>query len=99
MSEQTAQKAMKAFLYAQGERVVAEHSIVSMMRRALSYDTAFQPLLEKAGVLDQYYIPTRYPDALADPAVPFESYTREQASYALAYARELVELVQKQVSA
>jgi HEPN domain-containing protein len=97
MSEQASQKAMKAFLYAQGERVIVEHSIAGMMRRAAGCDPSFQPFLEKAGVLDQYYIPTRYPDALADPAVPFESYTREQASQALAFAREIVELVKQKV--
>jgi len=97
MSEQVAQKAMKAFLYAQGERAVAEHSIVSMMKRAVTSDTAFQGLRERAAVLDQYYIPTRYPDALAEPAVPFESYTRDQASEALAIAREIVTLVTSKV--
>ena len=98
MSEQTAQKAMKAFLFAQGERVVVEHSIAGMMKRALGYDATFRSFLEKASVLDQYYIPTRYPDALAEPAVPFESYTREQASQALAFAHEIVELVKQKVS-
>lgn len=98
MSEQTAQKAMKAFLFAQGERAVLSHSIASMVKRALPFDGAFQPLLEKAGVLDQYYIPTRYPDALADPAVPFESYTREQASRAVTVAREIVEFVKPKLA-
>ena len=88
---------MKAFLFAQGERAIAEHSVAGMVKRACGYDATFQPLLEKAGVLDQYYIPTRYPDALADPAVPFESYTREQASQALSFAREMVEFVKRKV--
>lgn len=97
MCEQAAQKAMKAFLYAQGERAIAEHSIGGLMKRAITYERDFQLLLEKARMLDQYYIPTRYPDAMADPAVPFESYAREQASQALAFAREIVDLVKRKI--
>ena len=97
MSEQTAQKAMKAYLFSQGDRFVVEHSIMKVAKRALAYDAIFESLFEKAGMLDQYYIPTRYPDALAEPAVPFESYTREQASKAVAIASEIVSLVKQKV--
>ncbi len=71
-----------------------EHSIFKMITRAEEYDVAFAALRERGNILDQYYIPTRYPDALAEPAVPFESYTNAQASEALAFAREFVGLVQ-----
>lgn len=98
MSEQTAQKALKAFLFAQGERMVVEHSIFRMLKRAAGYDQGFTAPLENGKVLDQYYIPTRYPDALAEPAVPFESYTQQQASQALAFAREIVIMVKTKVS-
>ena len=94
MSEQTAQKALKAYLFAQGERSVFEHSVFRMITRAREHDAAFAALRERGSILDQYYIPTRYPDALAEPAVPFESYTNAQASEALAFAREFVGLVQ-----
>ena len=43
-------------------------------------------------------IPTRYPDALADPAVPFESYTQQQAAQALAFAQEILQFVKQKVS-
>jgi HEPN domain-containing protein len=48
-------------------------------------------------VLDQYYIPPRYPDALASPAVPFESYTQEQDMTALTAAQGIVALVAQKV--
>ena len=97
MCEQTAQKAMKAFLFAQGLRSIVEHSIAGLVKRAMSYDRAFESLLEQAGVLDQYYIPTRYPDALAEPAVPFETYTSEQASQALKIAQGFMEFVRRKL--
>ena len=93
MSEQIGQKVVKAFLMRQGERTVLEHSIRSLVKHASHYESAFQSLLEGAGMLDQYYIPTRYPDALAEPAVPFESYTQEQATKALAMAQQMLEFV------
>ena len=93
MSEQTAQKAMKAFLYGKGERIVPEHAIRGMVRRALTFDPSLQTLLEPAGILDQYYIPTRYPDALAEPDAPFESYTKDQAARAVELAEQIVALV------
>jgi HEPN domain-containing protein len=45
-----------------------------------------------------YYIPTRYPDALAPPAVPFESYTQEQGARAVAAVQALVVLVTQKFS-
>ena len=49
-------------------------------------------------VVAQRDLPTRYPDALADPAVPFESYTREQATQALHVAQGILEAVKRKVS-
>jgi len=98
MAEQIAQKALKAFLYAQGERAIAEHSVKSLMKRAMASDRRFEPLIEEAAMLDQYYIPTRYPDALAEPAVPFESYTKDQATKAIASAQRMFTLVKQSLS-
>lgn len=96
-AEQTGQLALKAFLYGQGERDVRIHSVKELVERCATYDPAFAAVIDGGKILDQYYIPTRYPDALADPAVPFESYTRDQASQALAYARDIVERVKRKV--
>ena len=35
-----------------------------------------------AALLDQFYIPTRYPNGLPSPAVPGEAYTEAQAQAA-----------------
>jgi len=79
MSEQMAKKAVKAFLFAKGERVVAEQSLKELMMRAQGYDQSFESLLDAAGILDQHYLSTRYPDALAFPGIPYEIYTEQQA--------------------
>jgi HEPN domain-containing protein len=48
-------------------------------------------------VLDRYYILTRYPDALAPPAVPYKSYTKKDAIQALRYAKEILQLVRNKI--
>src|SRR3989338_538965 len=56
-------------------------------------DASFSGHITPGRILDQYYIPTRYPDALAPPAVPFESYSQEQGEKALGAAEAMVSLV------
>jgi len=45
---------------------------------------------EKARILDQYYISTRYPDAFATGA-PFEYFVERQAREALDYAVDFID--------
>jgi len=98
MSEQAAQKTMNAFLISEGECPMTEYAVSGLIKRARVYKQSFQSLLEKAARLDQYHLPTRYPSFLADPAVPFESYTRQQAAQALAFAQEIFQSVKQKVS-
>jgi HEPN domain-containing protein len=93
MAEQAAQKALKAFLIGHGHRSVPIHSVAQLAERCAQIDPAFSAHITDGRVLDQYYIPTRYPDVLAPPAVPFESYTQEQGTTAVAAAQAIVALV------
>jgi HEPN domain-containing protein len=93
MAEQAAQKALKAFLHAEGHRSVALHSAAQLAERCSQIYPAFTVHITAGRVLDQYYIPTRYPDALAPPAMPFESYTQEQGTTAVAASQAIVGLV------
>jgi HEPN domain-containing protein len=93
MAEQAAQKALKAFLFGHGYRSVPIHSVAQLVERCAQVDSAFAVHVSAGRVLDQYDIPTRYPDALASPAVPFESYTQEQGERAVAAAQAMVALV------
>ncbi|MCE2405847.1 MAG: hypothetical protein J4F43_11925 [Dehalococcoidia bacterium] len=56
-------------------------------------DDRFGEAVEWGKVLDRYYVTTRYPDALAPPAVPFDSFTEADAVQARGYARDMVQLV------
>jgi len=98
MAEQAAQKALKAFLIARGQRAVPLHSVAPLAERCAQLDLDFSAHITPGRILDQYYIPTRYPDALASPAVPFESYTQEQGQRAVAAVGALVALVHEKLA-
>ena len=88
-SEQSAQKSLKAFLISRGARRVAIHSVGELAKLAALEDPRFAPLVEQAKRLDRHYLVSRYPDALPEPAIPAESYVREDAEEALAAARTI----------
>ena len=97
-AEQTGQLALKAFLYNQGERFVPIHSVKQLTEQCASYDGGLAQLIDAGKILDQYYIPTRYPDAMAFPGVPYETYTERQAKEAVQLASNIVDFVKMKVS-
>jgi HEPN domain-containing protein len=95
-AEQTAQLALKAFLFWRGRRFVNIHSIRALALECGKEDAQFLAFENYGIFLDRYYLATRYPDALPAPAIPFESFTQQEAQQALGYATEIVELVKVQ---
>lgn len=96
-AEQTGQLALKAFLYGQGERFVVIHSVKELAEQCAGRDPAFQSVVDAGRVLDQYYIPTRYPDALAFPGMPYETYAEREAKEAVEFASTIVTLVKQKL--
>ncbi|MFQ6028493.1 MAG: HEPN domain-containing protein [Dehalococcoidia bacterium] len=97
-AEQTAQLALKAFLFSAGRRFVNIHSVRELAINCSNHDQGFAAFVEYGLVLDRYYLPTRYPDVLPEPAVPFESFTRQDADQALEFVEETLELVRANVA-
>lgn len=66
--------------------------------RQAQADLAVVHTLKSAGyyaaLLDQFYIPTRYPNGLPSPAIPDETYTEIQAEAAQAAAKHVLSLVE-----
>jgi HEPN domain-containing protein len=93
LAQQVAEKALKAFLYAQGEELVVGHSVRQLCQRAAVYDERFQDTVADWGVLDSYYIPTRYPNGLPDD-IPGQVYNLQAAASALALTEAVVVLVE-----
>ncbi len=85
MCQQAAEKALKALHYLGGARVVLGHSVVELLAPLVAVHPGLGELREGAQQLDQYYIPTRYPNGLPG-GVPAEVFTRRQAEEAVGLA-------------
>jgi len=89
-SQQAAEKALKAILYLAGARFVPGHSLVELLEKAVSGNEALLDLRDSARQLDQYYIPTRYPNGLPG-GIPAEVFTEVQAEDAVDRARAFIQ--------
>jgi HEPN domain-containing protein len=96
-AEQASQKALKGFLFLTGERRVVEHSVFVLATRCKERNASFEPVVEPGRILDQYYVGTRYPDAVLEPAAPFELYSRDQARQALDTAGRIIQISRSQL--
>jgi HEPN domain-containing protein len=96
VGQQVAEKAIKAFIYTQGEEFVIGHSVEVLCQWAAQFDADFERLRETVAPLDGYYIPTRYPNSLPD-SIPARIYTRTVAEEVLRLADQVLDLVQKKL--
>lgn len=94
IAQQCAEKALKSIAYGSGDRLVIGHSLVELVERLHDRVPSLAALRETAGVLDQYYIATRYPNGLAG-GVPFEAFGERQAREAIEGARRFVAIAQE----
>jgi HEPN domain-containing protein len=94
LAQQVTEKALKAFLYAQGEEIVLGHSVERLCAAAARYRSEFSEKARRWSVLDGYYVPTRYPNSLPD-GIPADVYTQGAALEAVTLAEEAVEYVKQ----
>jgi HEPN domain-containing protein len=96
LCQQSAEKALKAFVYLKEQEPVFSHSVAVLLKLATSLDPEFK-LLKGAKRLDDYYIPTRYPNGLPGE-IPSHYYDDvNEAEEALAWAEKIVKLVGRKV--
>ena len=88
-AHQVAEKALKALGYYRGDRYIMGHSILELMSSLKPVYPQLSEYHDLAGILEQYYVPTRYPDALPG-SIPFEAYNRAQAEDAVEGASAIV---------
>jgi len=91
-AEQSAQKALKAFLISQGQRFITTHSVGELAREAALANNVFTALIDDGKKLDRHYLASRYPDALPAPAIPATSYTKNDAEEATRIASAIFEM-------
>ncbi len=96
LSQQVAEKALKAFLYAQGQEIVLGRSVERLCSAAAAYDPVIAEKARQWSLLDGYYIPTRYPNGLPD-GIPADVFTAEAAPSAVAMAAAAVDYVRRRL--
>jgi HEPN domain-containing protein len=89
-AQQAGEKALKAFLYARGLTAVVTHSLRRLLRECDALDPGFNDLAEAGRLLDQHYIPTRYPNGLDEEVPPARYYEKGDAETCLQSARSIL---------
>jgi HEPN domain-containing protein len=92
LAQQVTEKALKAFLYAQGEEIVLGHSVERLCAAAGRFEPEFLVRARSWSMLDGYYIPTRYPNGLPG-GIPADVFGQQAAADAVGLAAEAVDFV------
>ncbi len=90
--QQVAEKALKAIAYKSGFDMVKSHSVMEIAKM-LDINGDIESMGKR---LNQYYISTRYPDAVPSGA-PYEYYSHDQAEEAIGFASKIITFAQGQV--
>ncbi len=95
-AQQAAEKAVKALHLHLGQE--AWGPVVARLLQELPATVTVPPMLiEQGRVLDNFYIPSRYPNSHPEGA-PFEHYGPLQSEEAVQYARAILEFVRSQMA-
>lgn len=93
LSQQVAEKALKAFLLLHGEELIPSHSVARLCAMASDFDPAFSGLRAEIKGLTSYYVEARYPNALEEiPALFFDA---QDAQGAMEMAQKALQFVQE----
>ncbi len=97
-SQQSGEKALKAFLYEKGYTSIITHSLKELLNECSKIDSGFKTLSTEAKTLDMFYIPTRYPDGLGGDLTPAEFYEREDAERCISSAELILKTVKNSLT-
>ncbi len=93
-SQQGVEKILKGFLLEQDKTVPRTHFLSELVQICIKVDSDFQTIIKECSILDDYYIPTRYPDALPG-MLPDGLPTDSDALQALLYSKKIYDFVTK----
>lgn len=96
VAQQSAEKAVKA-LHLSFDQEAWGHDIVGLLEELPAEASARAELIEKGRVLDNLYIPTRYPNSHPS-GPPFQHYGPLQSEGAISHAREIFEFARAQMA-
>jgi HEPN domain-containing protein len=93
-AQQSAEKALKGFLYSKGFRALITHSVTELLEESSKHEKVFKQFINQGKELDRHYIGSRYPNFY--PRGPaYKYYTEEIAKKCLSYAESILKKVRK----
>jgi len=95
-SQQGVEKSLKGFLDKAGAKLPRTHLLRDILALCQNYEKEFSNFENECLILDQYYIPTRYPDALID--LPGGLPSEDKAKEALEILRKIYSFVNEILS-
>lgn len=95
-AQQATEKGLKALLLRQGKRHFLSHSVHDLLQEIRSFAPEFESVSE-ARRLDEYYVPTRYPNGLPGTVVPHDFYTEKEALECLDLAESVLRLISQTI--
>jgi HEPN domain-containing protein len=95
-AQQAAEKAVKALHLHLGQEAWG-HVIAKLLEELPQNVNLPKELVEKAHVLDAYYMPARYPNGHPEGA-PFEHYSLLQSEEAIRYAGEIIKFARARLA-
>ena len=87
-AQQASEKALKGFLVFTKTSSPRIHNLPELLDKCSAFDSSFDNLLSRAITLNQFYAPTRYPDAPAG-SLPSGMPDKTTVEKALVYAKEI----------
>jgi HEPN domain-containing protein len=97
IAQQVGEKAVKAVHYDLTGRPVIGHSVQALLKRLNARAGVTAELIARGGELDQYYVSTRYPDALPGIA-PADAFTAQQARSAMVSAGKILRWARRRLA-
>lgn len=92
LAQQSAEKALKAYLFFKGADELWGHSTAELCKDAERFDGEFKTIKSESSSLDKYYIPTRYPNALPG-SIPSDVFDEGDANKVIALAGKVISFV------
>lgn len=96
-AQQAVEKIIKARILKSGKNPPRVHKLVGLLDLYPFIKQELKEMMDNIEYLDQFYIPTRYPDAFPG-SLPEGLPNKEDAEKALEYAEEIVDFVKKKLN-
>jgi len=96
-AQQSAEKALKGFLYSKGFRALVTYSVTELLEESAKLED-FHGLMDYSKELDRHYIGSRYPNFYPAGA-PYQYYSKEVAERCVSYAESIFQEAKKYLKA